>query len=155
MNPTTVPVQLRIVDQRLLAPDFFPTYGTPGSAGLDLRACIEEPLVLEANEWKLVSSGIHVYLGNPGLAGMILPRSGLGHKKGLVIGNLVGVIDSDYQGALMMSLWNRSDVAVTVQPLERVAQYLIVPVLQAEFTVVDSFDTVSERGEGGFGHTGT
>ena len=131
-----------------------PAYATPGSAGLDLRACIDAPLALAPNAWQLVPTGIAIHLADPGYAALILPRSGLGHKHGIVLGNLVGLIDSDYQGQLMVSVWNRSDDAFVVQPMERIAQLVIVPVVQARFRVVDEFTGVSARGEGGYGSTG-
>jgi len=130
-----------------------PTYATPGSAGLDLRACINEPLTLLPNAWQLVPTGIAIWIKDPGYAALILPRSGLGHKHGIVLGNLVGLIDSDYQGQLMVSAWNRSDTAFTIEPMERIAQLMIVPVLQAQFNVVTEFPA-SQRGEGGYGSTG-
>ena len=144
-------IAVRIIDPRMAAQ--LPAYATPGSAGLDLRACLSEPLTLQPNAWHLVATGIAIHLGDPGLAAMILPRSGLGHKHGIVLGNLVGLIDSDYQGQLMVSAWNRSDVAFTIEPMERIAQLVIVPVLQARFQVVEQF-AASERGEGGYGSTG-
>ena len=144
-------IDLKILDPRLQ--DNLPTYATPGSAGLDLRACLEAPLTLGANAWQLIPTGIAIYLYNPGYAAMILPRSGLGHKHGIVLGNLVGLIDSDYQGQLMVSAWNRSGVPFTIEPMERIAQLVIVPVVQAQFNVVTEF-TASERGEGGYGSTG-
>ncbi len=144
-------IDVKILDARLK--DNLPAYATPGSAGLDLRACLDAPLSLQPNAWQLVPTGIAIYLQNPGYAALILPRSGLGHKHGIVLGNLVGLIDSDYQGQLMVSAWNRSDVAFTIQPMERIAQLVIVPVVQAEFNVVESF-AASERGEGGYGSTG-
>ena len=144
-------VDLKILDERLKTQ--MPAYATPGSAGLDLRACIDAPLTLEPNAWQLVPTGMAIYLQDPGYAAMILPRSGLGHKHGIVLGNLVGLIDSDYQGQLMVSAWNRSDQAFTLQPMERLAQLVIVPVLQAQFNVVTEFPA-SERGEGGYGSTG-
>jgi dUTP pyrophosphatase len=144
-------IDVKIIDERLR--DNLPAYATPGSAGLDLRACLEQPLVLQANAWQLVATGIAIYLQDPHYAAMILPRSGLGHKHGIVLGNLVGLIDSDYQGQLMVSAWNRSDVAFTIEPMERIAQLVIVPVLQAEFNVVEEF-AASQRGEGGYGSTG-
>jgi dUTP pyrophosphatase len=144
-------VDVKILDPRLA--DQLPEYATPGSAGLDLRACLDAPLTLEANAWKLVPTGIAIWLKDPGYAALILPRSGLGHKHGIVLGNLVGLIDSDYQGQLMVSAWNRSDVAFTVQPMERLAQLVIVPVQQATFRVVDDFPP-TERGAGGYGSTG-
>jgi dUTP pyrophosphatase len=130
-----------------------PAYATPGSAGLDLRACLSEPLTLAPNAWQLIPTGIAIYLEDPGFAALILPRSGLGHKHGIVLGNLVGLIDSDYQGQLMVSAWNRSAVAFTIAPMERIAQLVIVPVVQAEFNVVSEF-APSDRGEGGYGSTG-
>ena len=144
-------IDVKIIDPRLQ--DNLPNYATPGSAGLDLRACLNEPLTLAANAWQLVPTGIAVYLHNPNYAALILPRSGLGHKHGIVLGNLVGLIDSDYQGQLMVSAWNRSDVPFTIEPMERIAQLIIVPVVQAEFNVVQEFPA-SERGEGGYGSTG-
>jgi dUTP pyrophosphatase len=130
-----------------------PAYATPGSAGLDLRACLDEPLTLQPGQTELIPTGIAIHIADPGLAAMILPRSGLGHKHGIVLGNLVGLIDSDYQGPLMVSCWNRGQAAYTVQPLERIAQLVIVPVVQAQFRVVESFEA-SQRGAGGFGSTG-
>lgn len=144
-------IDLRILDERIK--DQLPAYATPGSAGLDLRACMDEPLILAAGDCALISTGVAIYIANPGLAGMILPRSGLGHKHGIVLGNLVGLIDASYQGPLMVSLWNRSNVAFRVTPMERIAQLVIVPVLQVGWRVVDSFEQ-SSRGEGGFGSTG-
>lgn len=144
-------IDVKVLDPRLQ--DQLPAYATPGSAGLDLRACIEQPLTLEANAWRLVPTGIAIYLKDPGYAALILPRSGLGHKHGIVLGNLVGLIDSDYQGQLMVSAWNRSDTPFTLQPLERLAQLVIVPVVQAQFNVVADFP-ISQRGEGGYGSTG-
>lgn len=144
-------IDVKILDPRMA--DQLPQYATPGSAGLDLRACIEQPIELGPNEWKLVPTGIAIWLKDPGYAAMILPRSGLGHKHGIVLGNLVGLIDSDYQGQLMVSCWNRSGTAFTLQPMERLAQLVIVPVVQAEFNVVADFP-VSQRGEGGYGSTG-
>ncbi|MDI1270230.1 MAG: dUTP diphosphatase [Polaromonas sp.] len=145
-------IDVKIIDERLRGN--LPAYATPGSAGLDLRACLDAPLTLQPNAWQLVPTGLAIYLHNPGYAAMILPRSGLGHKHGIVLGNLVGLIDSDYQGQLMVSAWNRSDVAFTIEPMERIAQLVIVPVVQAEFHVVDDFAAASERGEGGYGSTG-
>ncbi len=144
-------IDLKILDPRLQ--DNLPAYATSGSAGLDLRACLDAPLTLGANEWQLIPTGMAIYLHNPGYAAMILPRSGLGHKHGIVLGNLVGLIDSDYQGQLMVSAWNRSDVPFTIEPMERIAQLVIVPVVQAQFTVVSEF-VASQRGEGGYGSTG-
>ncbi len=144
-------IDIKIIDPRLV--DNLPAYATAGSAGLDLRACLMEPLVLQANAWKLVPTGIAIFLRDTRYAALILPRSGLGHKHGIVLGNLVGLIDSDYQGQLMVSAWNRSDVPFTIEPMERIAQLVIVPVVQAEFNVVSEFPA-SERGEGGYGSTG-
>lgn len=154
-----LPVKVKVLDQRLVDENVgwgLPSYGTDGSAGLDLRACIEEPLVLEPNSKStLVSSGLSIYLEDPNYVGLIYPRSGLGHKQGIVLGNLTGVIDADYQGPLMISVWNRSQETVTINPGDRIAQYVVVPVQRIELQVVDSFDSESERGSGGFGHTGT
>jgi len=147
-----VKLDVKILDPRMAAQ--LPAYATPGSAGLDLRACLEAPLKLAPNAWQLVPTGIAIHLKDPAYAALILPRSGLGHKHGIVLGNLVGLIDSDYQGQLMVSAWNRSDVEFTMQPMERLAQLVIVPVVQAQFNVVSEFAGVSERGEGGYGSTG-
>ena len=144
-------IDVKILDPRLQGN--LPNYATPGSAALDLRACLSEPLTLTANAWQLVPTGIAIYLHDPSYAALILPRSGLGHKHGIVLGNLVGLIDSDYQGQLMVSAWNRSDVPFVIEPMERIAQLMIVPVVQAEFNVVQDFPA-SERGEGGYGSTG-
>ena len=144
-------IDVKIIDSRLQGN--LPNYATTGSAGLDLRACLSAPLTLAANAWQLVPTGIAIYLNNPNYAALILPRSGLGHKHGIVLGNLVGLIDSDYQGQLMVSAWNRSDVPFTIEPMERIAQLMIVPVVQAEFNVVQEFPA-SARGEGGYGSTG-
>ena len=144
-------VDIRILDPRMA--EALPAYATPGSAGLDLRAALEQPLVLQPGQAELIPTGLSMHLGDPGLAAMILPRSGLGHKHGIVLGNLVGLIDSDYQGPLMVSCWNRGAQAFTIQPMERIAQLVIVPVVQASFRLVDSFEA-SQRGEGGFGSTG-
>ncbi|KRD26855.1 deoxyuridine 5'-triphosphate nucleotidohydrolase [Acidovorax sp. Root267] len=144
-------IDVKILDSRMA--DQLPTYATPGSAGLDLRACLDAPLTLQPNGWQLVPTGIAVYLKDPGYAALILPRSGLGHKHGIVLGNLVGLIDSDYQGQLMVSAWNRSGTAFTLEPMERLAQLVIVPVVQAQFNVVTEF-AATERGEGGYGSTG-
>ena len=146
-----IKIDVKIIDPRMA--DQLPAYATPGSAGLDLRACLDAPLMLQPNAWQLVPTGIAIYLKDPKFAAMILPRSGLGHKHGIVLGNLVGLIDSDYQGQLMVSAWNRSDVAFTIEPMERIAQLVIVPVLHAQFNVVSEFPA-SERGEGGYGSTG-
>ena len=145
-------IDLKIIDARMA--DQLPAYATPGSAGLDLRACLDAPLTLQPNAWQLVPTGLALHLKDPGYAAMLLPRSGLGHKHGIVLGNLVGLIDSDYQGQLMVSAWNRSDVAFTIEPMERIAQMVIVPVVQATFHVVNEFDTPTKRGEGGYGSTG-
>jgi dUTP pyrophosphatase len=145
-------IDVKIIDPRMT--DQLPAYATPGSAGLDLRACLDEPLTLGPNAWQLVPTGIAIHLHDPGYAALILPRSGLGHKHGIVLGNLVGLIDSDYQGQLMVSAWNRSDVAFTIEPMERIAQLVVVPVVQARFNVVTEFAAASERGEGGYGSTG-
>ena len=144
-------LDVKILDSRLT--DSLPAYATPGSAGLDLRACLQEPLTLQPNAWQLVPTGMAIYLKDPGFAAMILPRSGMGHKHGIVLGNLVGLIDSDYQGQLMVSAWNRSSVAFTIEPMERIAQLVIVPVVQAQFNIVSDF-TATQRGEGGYGSTG-
>ncbi len=144
-------IDLKILDPRMQ--DLLPAYGTPGSAGLDLRACIDAPLVIEPGQTVLVPTGLAIHIGDPGYAAMILPRSGLGHKNGIVLGNLVGLIDSDYQGQLMVSTWNRSHTTFTLQPMDRLAQLVIVPVLQVGFNVVEDFAS-SERGAGGFGSTG-
>ncbi|MDP2770388.1 MAG: dUTP diphosphatase [Giesbergeria sp.] len=145
-------IDVRILDPRMA--EQLPAYATPGSAGLDLRACLEAPLVLEPNAWQLVPTGIAIHLRDPGYAALILPRSGLGHKHGIVLGNLVGLIDSDYQGQLMVSAWNRSQTRYTLEPLERLAQLVIVPVVQAQFNVVENF-APTVRGEGGYGSTGS
>ena len=144
-------LDVRILDERLRQQ--MPAYATPGSAGLDLRACLDAPLTLAPNGWQLVPTGMAIHLGDPGYAALILPRSGLGHKHGIVLGNLVGLIDSDYQGQLMVSAWNRSDTAFTIEPMERIAQLVIVPVVQAEFHIVEAFPP-TERGVGGYGSTG-
>ena len=145
------------IDVKILGPriaEQFPTYATAGTSGLDMRACLDAPLTLAPNAWQLVPTGMAIHLADPGYAALILPRSGLGHKHGIVLGNLVGLIDSDYQGQLMVSAWNRSDVAYTLAPMERLAQLVIVPVVQAQFNIVDEFPAASERGEGGYGSTG-
>ena len=144
-------IALKILDARMA--EQLPAYATPGSAGLDLRACLDAAVTLEPGQTFLVPTGLAIHIGDPGLAAVILPRSGLGHKHGVVLGNLVGLIDSDYQGQLMVSVWNRSQTSFVIQPMERIAQMVIVPVVQAQFRVVDEFDT-SDRGEGGFGSTG-
>jgi dUTP pyrophosphatase len=144
-------LQVKILDERMRG--MLPHYATPGAAGLDLRACMEKELVLKAGESQLVSSGIAIHVGDPGYAAVILPRSGLGAKNGIVLGNLVGLIDSDYQGPLMVSVWNRGHAPFTIQPLDRIAQLIVVPVAQVEFEVVQEF-AASARGAGGFGSTG-
>ena len=144
-------MDVKILDARLR--DQLPHYATTGSAGLDLRACIDSPIVLAPGETQLIPTGMAIHLADPGYAALILPRSGLGHKHGIVLGNLVGLIDSDYQGQLMVSAWNRGQQAFELTPMERLAQLVIVPVMQAEFNVVEAFSS-SERGEGGFGSTG-
>ena len=144
-------IDLKILDPRMK--DFLPAYATGGSAGLDLRACIDAPLTLEPGQTVLVPTGLAIHIADPGYAAMILPRSGLGHKNGIVLGNLVGLIDSDYQGQLMVSTWNRGKSAFTLQPMDRLAQLVVVPVLQVGFKVVEEFAS-SDRGAGGFGSTG-
>lgn len=144
-------VDLKILDPRVR--EQLPHYATGGSAGLDLRACLDAAVVLQAGETQLIPTGLAIHLADAGYAAMLLPRSGLGHKHGVVLGNLVGLIDSDYQGQLMVSLWNRGQTPFTVEPFERIAQMVIVPVVQAQFNVVEDFDA-SVRGEGGFGSTG-
>lgn len=145
-------IEIRILDERLGDRIPMPDYATQGSAGLDLRACLQQPLTLEPGQTELLPTGMAVHIADPGLAGMILPRSGLGHKHGIVLGNLVGLIDSDYQGELMVSCWNRGHSRFTIEPGERIAQFVVVPVVQADFQVVETF-SASERGEGGFGST--
>jgi len=147
-------LQAKILDPRLGSEFPLPQYATPGSAGLDLRALLKEDTVLEPGQTLLIPTGLSIYIGDPGLAAMILPRSGLGHKHGIVLGNLVGLIDSDYQGELMVSCWNRGSAAYTVQPGERIAQLVVVPVVQVELEVVEDF-TATARGAGGFGSSGT
>ena len=144
-------IDIKILDPRMQ--DLLPAYATPGSAGLDLRACIDAPLTLEPGQTILIPTGLAIHVSDPGYCAMILPRSGMGHKNGIVLGNLVGLIDSDYQGQLMISTWNRGASAFTLAPMERLAQLIIVPVLQVQFNIVEAFDT-SERGAGGFGSTG-
>ena len=146
-------IDVKILDSRIGQQFPLPTYATAGSAGLDLRACIDEGIALAAGETILVPTGIAIHIADPSLAAVILPRSGLGHKHGVVLGNLVGLIDSDYQGQLMVSVWNRSQQTFTIEPGERLAQMVFVPVVQAEFNIVDDF-VGTERGEGGFGHSG-
>ena len=144
-------LDLKILDARMR--EQLPVYATTGSAGLDLRACLDEPLTLQPGETALVPTGLAIHVGDPGYAALILPRSGLGHKHGIVLGNLVGLIDSDYQGQLMISTWNRGQTTFTLNPMERLAQLVIVPVVQAEFNIVEDFEQ-SKRGAGGFGSTG-
>lgn len=146
-------IDLKILDKRIGTEFPLPTYATTGSAGLDLRALIDAPLTVETGQTVLIPTGISVYIADPNLAAVILPRSGLGHKNGIVLGNLVGLIDSDYQGPLMVSLWNRSDKPFTVEIGDRIAQLVFVPVVQAQFNIVEEF-TQTDRGEGGFGHSG-
>ena len=146
-------VQVKVLDSRLGTEWPMPTYATAGSAGLDLRACVDSTTVIEPGQTVLVKTGLAIYIQDTGFAGMILPRSGLGHKHGIVLGNLVGLIDSDYQGELMVSVWNRSQTAFSLEPGERLAQYVLVPVVQAEFEQVEEF-VATGRGAGGFGHTG-
>jgi dUTP pyrophosphatase len=144
-------IAVKLLDARMK--DQLPQYATPASAGLDLRACIDSPMVLAPGETQLIPTGLAIYIADPGYAGMILPRSGLGHKHGIVLGNLVGLIDADYQGPLMVSAWNRSATAFTLNPMERLAQLVIVPVQQVSFSVVTEFES-TDRGTGGFGSTG-
>ncbi len=146
-------IELKILDPRLGTEIPMPHYATDGSAGLDMRACVEQPLTIAPGETHLVPTGLAIHIGDPALAAVLLPRSGLGHKHGIVLGNLVGLIDSDYQGQVFVSCWNRGNDSFTIQIGERLAQMVFVPVVQAEFDVVDEFD-VSDRGEGGFGHSG-
>jgi len=146
-------IQLKILDARLGGEFPMPHYATDGAAGMDMRACVDGPLEIAPGEAQLIPTGLAMHIEEPGLAAMLLPRSGLGHKHGIVLGNLVGLIDSDYQGQVFVSCWNRGAESFTVQPGERIAQMVIVPVVHADFEVVDDF-TTSERGEGGFGHTG-
>ena len=147
-------VKTVILDPRLGSEFPLPHHATPGSAGIDLRACLAQPLTLAPGQTELLPTGMAIHIDDPALAAMILPRSGLGHKHGIVLGNLVGLIDSDYQGQLMVSCWNRGDTAFTIQPGERIAQLILVPVVQAQLEIVESF-TASDRGAGGFGHSGT
>lgn len=148
------PIQLKILNPKIGTELPLPSYATEGSAGLDLRACLEEAVVLEPGQTTLLPTGLAIYIEDPSLAATILPRSGLGHKHGIVLGNLVGLIDSDYQGELMVSCWNRGQTTFTIEPGERVAQLVLLPVVQAEFDIVEEF-TATERGAGGFGSTGT
>jgi dUTP pyrophosphatase len=148
-----IDIEVKLLDPRLGAEFALPEYATPGSAGLDVRACLDAPLTLEPGAAALVPTGMAIHIGDPGYAAVLLPRSGLGHKHGIVLGNLVGLIDSDYQGPLMVSCWNRAATAFTIAPGERIAQLVVVPVARANFRVVDEF-VASQRGEGGFGHSG-
>ncbi len=146
-------IQLKILDSRIGSDFPIPAYATSGSAGIDMRACLDGPITLSPGETQLIPTGIALHIGDPGLAAVLLPRSGLGHKHGVVLGNLVGLIDSDYQGQVYISCWNRGKESFTIQPGERVAQMVFVPVVRAEFETVESFQE-SDRGEGGFGHSG-
>ena len=146
-------IDIKILDPRIGSDFPLPHYATPGSAGMDLRACCDGPVTLAPGQTELIPTGIAIHLGDPGLAATILPRSGLGHKHGIVLGNLVGLIDSDYQGQIYVSCWNRGESTFTIQPGDRIAQLVVIPVIQASFNIVDEF-VASERGEGGFGHTG-
>ena len=148
---STATIELRVLDERIRP--FLPAYATPGSAGMDLRACIDAPIALQPGRTELVPTGVAIHIGDPGLAALILPRSGLGHKHGIVLGNLVGLIDSDYQGQLMVSCWNRGSEAFELKPMERLAQLVFVPVLRASFSETTDF-TASDRASGGFGSTG-
>ncbi|QMU62037.1 MAG: dUTP diphosphatase [Gammaproteobacteria bacterium] len=150
----TQKTEVRILDSRIGKEIPLPTYATAGSAGMDLRACVDASITISPGETVLIPTGISIYIQDPGLAATILPRSGLGHKHGIVLGNLVGLIDSDYQGPLMVSLWNRGSETFSIDVGDRIAQLVIVPIVQTEFEIVEEF-TVSDRGEGGFGHTGT
>ncbi len=149
-------VQVKILNPKIgQDPNFpLPTRATDGSAGIDLRACIDAPITIKAGETKLIGTGLSIYIADPNYAGIILPRSGLGHKHGIVLGNLVGLIDADYQGELMVSVWNRSQTDFVLRPAERMAQYMVVPVVRPSFEIVDEFSDVSERGAGGFGSSG-
>ncbi|HEC27680.1 MAG TPA: dUTP diphosphatase [Gammaproteobacteria bacterium] len=147
-------IQLKILDSRIGNVIPLPEHATEGSAGVDLRACLDQPLTVKPGETHLIGTGIAIHVADPGFAAMLLPRSGLGHKHGIVLGNLIGLIDSDYQGELKVSCWNRGDTEFTVKPGERICQMIIVPVIQAKYEIVEEFDE-SDRGAGGFGHTGT
>jgi dUTP pyrophosphatase len=146
-------IELKILDSRIGQQFPLPEYATPGSAGMDLRACLDDALIIAPGETHLVPTGLAIHIADPSLAATILPRSGLGHKHGIVLGNLVGLIDSDYQGQLMVSVWNRGQTTFTIEPGDRIAQLMFVPVVQASFEIVEEFDA-SQRGEGGFGHSG-
>ncbi len=148
-------VQVKVLNPKLLDhKDMLPTRATDGSAGIDLRACIDAPITIKAGSTQLIGTGLAVYIADPNFAGMILPRSGLGHKRGIVLGNLVGLIDADYQGELLVSIWNRSNSDFELQPFERMAQYIVVPIARPKFELVDDFSNESARGAGGFGHSG-
>ena len=147
----TTSIALKVLDERIRA--HLPSYATSGAAGLDLRACLEEPVVLVPGQTELIGTGVAIHIRDPDLAALVLPRSGLGHRHGIVLGNLVGLIDSDYQGPLMVSCWNRGSRSYTIQPLDRIAQLVVVPVVRVDFRLVESFE-FSERGEGGFGSSG-
>ena len=151
MTAQPATIALRVLDERIRP--YLPTYATPGSAGMDLRACIDAPVTLLPGQTELIPTGVAIHIADPGLAAMIIPRSGLGHKHGIVLGNLVGLIDSDYQGPLMVSCWNRGGLAFELKPMDRLAQLIFVPVLKAQFQVVDAFES-SQRSVGGFGSTG-
>lgn len=151
MNPQKI--QLQILDPRIGKDIPLPTYATDGSAGMDMRACLDEPMIIGPGETHLIPTGLAIHIGDPNLAAVLLPRSGLGHKHGIVLGNLTGLIDSDYQGQVFVSVWNRGKDTFTVNPGERIAQMVFVPIVQADFEIVDTFDE-SDRGAGGFGHTG-
>ena len=148
---TIATIALKVLDERIRT--YMPAYATPGSAGMDLRACIDAPMNIEPGQAKLIATGIAIHIGDPDIAAVLLPRSGLGHKHGIVLGNLVGLIDSDYQGPLMVSCWNRGEEPFTLRPMDRLAQIVFVPIVQAQFLEMKSFDS-STRGEGGFGSTG-
>jgi dUTP pyrophosphatase len=154
MSESFVPVQVKILDPRIGTEFPLPQYATPDSAGLDLRACLDQPLTIEPGETHLIPTGISIYIGDPNLAAVILPRSGLGHKNGIVLGNLVGLIDADYQGPLMISCWNRGQNSYTMAPGDRIAQLVFIPIARVGFSVVSEFKS-TERGTGGFGHSGT
>lgn len=149
-------VQVKILNPKIGTDPNFPmlTRATDGSAGIDLRACIDEPIIIKAGETQLIGTGMAIYIADPNYAGIILPRSGLGHKHGIVLGNLVGLIDADYQGELMVSIWNRSEADFVLNPAERMAQYMVVPVMRPKFEIVEEFNELSGRGAGGFGHSG-
>lgn len=151
--PKSSPIEVKILDPRIGTEFPLPQYATRDSAGLDLRACLDQPLHLQPRETQLIPTGISIYIGNPNLAAVILPRSGLGHKSGIVLGNLVGLIDADYQGPLMISCWNRSENAYTITPGDRIAQLVFLPIVRAQFEIVNEFKT-TDRGTGGFGHSG-